>query len=201
MLERADQGVGRILAVPRQPRPATEHDRDLHQRQRRRMAVAQRAALPPQGDGVGRRHPRAGDHSAGRGAFRAGGVSGQVGITMDLTASILAATGTPVPPRHASKGSTCSPCSKDARRRSSGRCSGVSCGARPQQAVRSGDWKLLFDGGRPMLFNLRTDIGERNNVIGERSDIARRLRPLLAAWQDRRRCRGETGAGTLSVEE
>ena len=53
----------------------------------------------------------------------------------------------------------------------------------PQRAVRSGDWKLLFDGPRALLFNLRTDIGERNNVIGERPDIARRLRPLLAAWQ------------------
>ena len=56
-------------------------------------------------------------------------------------------------------------------------------GASPQRAVRSGDWKLLFDGGRPMLFNLRTDLGERNNLIGQRSDIARRLEPLLAAWQ------------------
>ena len=34
-----------------------------------------------------------------------------------------------------------------------------------------------------MLFNLRTDLGERNNLIGQRSDIARRLEPLLAAWQ------------------
>jgi hypothetical protein len=49
--------------------------------------------------------------------------------------------------------------------------------------VRSGEWKLLIDGGRPMLFNLRADIGERNNLIGQRSDVARRLRPLLAAWQ------------------
>ena len=47
---------------------------------------------------------------------------------------------------------------------------------------RSG-WKLIFDGPRRLLFNLRTDIGERNDVIGAHSDIARRLRPLLAAWQ------------------
>jgi hypothetical protein len=49
--------------------------------------------------------------------------------------------------------------------------------------VRSGHWKLLFDGPRAFLFDLRTDIGERNNLIGERSDIARRLAPLLEAWQ------------------
>lgn len=35
-----------------------------------------------------------------------------------------------------------------------------------------------------MLFNLRTDIAEHNDLIGQRSDIARRLRPLLAAWQE-----------------
>ena len=52
-----------------------------------------------------------------------------------------------------------------------------------QQAVRSGDWKLIIDRGRPMLFNLRTDIGERTNLIGSRADIARRLQPLLTAWQ------------------
>lgn len=56
-------------------------------------------------------------------------------------------------------------------------------GVRNQQMVRSGDWKLLFDDGRFLLFNLRSDIGERSNLIREKSDIARRLRPLLAAWQ------------------
>jgi len=56
-------------------------------------------------------------------------------------------------------------------------------GAQPQRAVRSGDWKLLFDGGRAMLFNVRTDLGERNDLIGGRSEIARRLAPLLATWQ------------------
>ena len=58
-------------------------------------------------------------------------------------------------------------------------------GARSQRAVRSGDWKLIFD-GRPLLFNVRTDLGEQNNLIGQHSDIARRLQPLLAAWEQRR---------------
>ncbi len=56
-------------------------------------------------------------------------------------------------------------------------------GARPQRAVRAGEWKLIFDGTRPLLFNLATDIGERNNVIGQRPDVARRLRALLEGWQ------------------
>ena len=37
--------------------------------------------------------------------------------------------------------------------------------------------------GRPLLFNVRTDLGEQNNLIGQHSDIARRLQPLLTAWE------------------
>jgi arylsulfatase A-like enzyme len=116
------------------------------------------------------------------GHIPAGKVSGQVGITMDLTATILGVTGTPIPVEARLDGINLMPVLE-------GRVPEIErtlfwrvTGARPQQAVRSGDWKLLFD-GRAMLFNVRTDLGERTNLIGERSDIARRLRPLLAAWQ------------------
>ncbi|MBK6496242.1 MAG: sulfatase-like hydrolase/transferase [Gemmatimonadetes bacterium] len=117
------------------------------------------------------------------GHIPAGRVSDQVAITMDLTASILAATRTPVPDDARLEGINLFPVLE-------GRAAAIErtlfwrvVGGRAQRAVRSGDWKLLFDGPRAMLFNLRTDIGERNNVIGDRSDIARRLSPLLAAWQ------------------
>jgi arylsulfatase A-like enzyme len=117
------------------------------------------------------------------GHIPAGKVSGQVGITMDLTASILAATGTPVPAETRLDGINLLPVLE-------GRVPEIErtlfwrvIGASPQRAVRSGDWKLIFDGTRPMLFNLRADVGERNNMIGTRTDIARRLQPLLAAWQ------------------
>ena len=115
------------------------------------------------------------------GRIPAGGVSDQVGLTMDLTASILAATGTPVPADANLEGINLLPVlegrTPDIERTLFWRVDG-------QRAVRSGDWKLLFDGARPLLFNLRTDIGERENVIGQRSDVARRLRPLLEAWQE-----------------
>jgi arylsulfatase A-like enzyme len=117
------------------------------------------------------------------GRIPAGRVSGQVGITMDLTASILAATGTPVPAEARLEGINLLPVLE-------GRVPEIErtlfwrvIGPSPQRAVRSGDWKLLFDGPRPMLFNVRTDLGERNNMIGQRPDIARRLQSLLLAWQ------------------
>ena len=58
-----------ILADARPAGPRAQHHRDLHQRQRRRVAVAERAAVQPQVDAVGRRHPRAGASFAGRAAF------------------------------------------------------------------------------------------------------------------------------------
>lgn len=118
------------------------------------------------------------------GRIPAGSVSGQVGITMDLTASILAATGTPLPPGARLEGMDLFPVLE-------GRAPEVErtlfwrvAAPRPQQAVRSGGWKLLMDGGRPMLFDLRTDPAERENLVARRPDVARRLRPLLAAWQE-----------------
>ena len=117
------------------------------------------------------------------GHIPAGTLSGQVGITMDLTASVLAATSTPVPPEAGLDGMDIFPIlakrAPQADRTLFWRVSGV----RKQEAVRSGDWKLIFDDGRPMLFNVRTDLGERTNVIGLHPEIAQRLRPLLEKWQ------------------
>lgn len=118
------------------------------------------------------------------GRIPAGSVSGQVGITMDLTASILAATGTAVPPGARHEGIDLLPVLE-------GRAPVIErtlfwrvTAPRTQQAVRSGDWKLLLDSGRAMLFDLRTDAAERENLVARRPDVARRLRPLLAAWQE-----------------
>ena len=109
-------------------------------------------------------------------------VSSQVGITMDLTASILAATATPVPSAARHEGIDLLPIlagrSAEVERTLFWRVPPP----RPQHAVRSGDWKLLLDGGRAMLFNLRQDISERNNLIGQHADVAQRLSARLKAW-------------------
>ncbi|HEY0098759.1 MAG TPA: sulfatase-like hydrolase/transferase [Pyrinomonadaceae bacterium] len=117
------------------------------------------------------------------GRIPAGRVSHQVGITMDLTASILAATGTSVPPEARLEGINLLPVLEGRAKEIERTLFWRVAGTRTQQAVRLGEWKMLLDGGRVMLFNLRADVGERNNLIGHRPDIARRLRPLLAAWQ------------------
>jgi arylsulfatase A-like enzyme len=124
-----------------------------------------------------------------------GTVSGQVGITMDLTATILAATTTAVPASARLEGIDLMPVLSRQAPEVERTLFWRVVGPRSQQAVRSGDWKLVFD-GRPMLFNLREDIGERRNVIRERADVARRLEPLLSAWQ--RDVDAEAGASGAS---
>lgn len=42
----------------------------------------------------------------------------------------------------------------------------------------------LIDGTHQMVFNVRRDLGERNDLAGERQDVARRLRALLRDWEE-----------------
>jgi len=118
------------------------------------------------------------------GRIPAGKVSDQVGITMDLTASILAITGARVPEGAMLEGVNLFP---------------VWQGKQPefertlfwragtdnnrQTAVRRGDWKVLVDGPHTYVFNVRTDLSERNDLAKWRQDIAQELRPLLVAWE------------------
>jgi hypothetical protein len=37
--------------------------------------------------------------------------------------------------------------------------------------------------GKPHVFDLSKDVGERNDLTNQRQDVARRLRPLIAAWE------------------
>jgi hypothetical protein len=35
-----------------------------------------------------------------------------------------------------------------------------------------------------MLFNLKDDVGERNDLASQRSDIVRKLFPLIGKWEE-----------------
>ncbi len=119
------------------------------------------------------------------GRVPAGHVTPQVGITMDLTASILAATGTPVPPAARLEGidlfAILEGRTPAAERTLFWR---VRTGGLNQRAVRSGDMKLLMDGtARVMLFDVRKDIGEREDLAQQNSAMVRRLYQQLLAWE------------------
>lgn len=122
------------------------------------------------------------------GRLPAGRVDPQPGITMDLTATILAATGAPVPDDAKPDGIDLLPVlagrAPAPERALFWRFGGPTY--RNQRAVRQGDWKLLIDFGSfsPLfLFNLRDDPGERNDLAAVHPGIVARLRPLIDAWE------------------
>jgi arylsulfatase A-like enzyme len=51
------------------------------------------------------------------------------------------------------------------------------------RAVRDGEWKLHWRGKNPQLFNLRADLGEKQNVAAQHPDIVARLVKQLEAWE------------------
>jgi arylsulfatase A-like enzyme len=104
-------------------------------------------------------------------------------MTMDVTASILAETNTPVPADTRLDGINLFPIL-------AGRSPVVErtlfwrvTGNRTQRAVRSGDWKLIVDNGIIMVFDVQRDLGERNDLTNRQQALARRLRQLIAAWE------------------
>jgi len=118
------------------------------------------------------------------GRIPSGRVERQVGITMDLTSTILAATDTPVPAEARLEGIDLLPIVEGrAERLERTLFFRIAGPGRQQRAVRHGDWKLVIDSGAMLLFDLYEDIGERNDLARARPDIAAQLRPLLAAWE------------------
>jgi arylsulfatase A len=118
------------------------------------------------------------------GRIPAGRVTPQVGITMDLTASILAAAGVSVPEEAKLDGMNLFPVLEGkvpvAERTLFWRSVTPT---RAMRAVRQGPWKLVVDANHDFVYDLRTDPGERNDLARTRPDVARRLRLQLAAWE------------------
>lgn len=54
----------------------------------------------------------------------------------------------------------------------------------PDLAVRSGPWKLLcdYDGNRPELYHLLTDISESKNLAAAETDVVRELTEKVTEW-------------------
>lgn len=116
------------------------------------------------------------------GRIPAGRVTGQVGITMDLTRTILAATGSAVPADADLEGMDLLPV-LEGRAPEVERTLFWRSANGAERAVRRGDWKLLVAGGASFVFDVRADAGERNDLTNRRQDVAAQLRPLLDAWE------------------
>ena len=181
MLERADQGVGQILA------------------ELERRGVANNTLVIFTNDNGGEWLSRNAPLYHRKGTLWEGGIrvplilrwpgrlpaaktSAQVAITFDLTATILAATRTPLPAGYHPDGIDLLPVLRGdspVERRLFWR---INRPNRRQQAVRSGRWKLLVDAGQYLLFDLSNDPGERTDLTARHPDIVVALKGALAAW-------------------
>jgi arylsulfatase A-like enzyme len=107
-----------------------------------------------------------------------------VAITVDITASILAATGARAPASYRPDGIDILPILRGKapvlERRLFWRWSRPD---RQQRAVRSGQWKLLVDASQLLLFDLSVDPGERTDLAARRPDLVATLKRLLADWE------------------
>lgn len=183
ILERADQGIGQIVAALER-RGLTRNTLVIYTQDNGGEWLSRNAPLFHRKQSVWEGGIRVPAILKWPGRIPAGRTSAQVGIVMDLSASILAATASPVPPDARLDGIDLLPLLQDgAQRLERTLFFRYTLPARRQRAVRQGDWKLMLDGNNPMLFNLADDVGERNDLARARTDIVRRLFPLIAAWE------------------
>ena len=183
ILERADQGVGQILAALER-RGLTRDTLVIFTNDNGGEWLSRNAPLFHRKQSVWEGGIRVPAILKWPGRIPAGQTSAQVGIIMDLTATILAATGSPVPAEARLEGVDLLPLLQRGQPRLERTLFfRYTLPARRQRAVRQGDWKLMLDGANPMLFNVGTDPGERNDLASQRQDIVRRLYPLIAKWE------------------
>jgi len=184
ILERADQGVGKILATLDRLGLA-RNTLVIYTQDNGGEWLSRNAPLFHRKSTVWEGGIRVPAIFRWPGRIPAGKTSPQVGIMMDMTATILAVTNSPVPAEARLEGMNLLPMLQAGAPRTERtlfwRITGP---ARRQRAVRQGDWKLLLDGGNPMLYNLANDVGERNDLASQRTDLVRKLFPLIVRWEE-----------------
>jgi arylsulfatase A-like enzyme len=183
IVERADQGVGKILATLERL-GLTRNTLVIYTQDNGGEWLSRNAPLFHRKNTVWEGGIRVPAIFKWPGRIPAGKTSAQVGITMDLTATILAATNSTVPAEAKLEGMNLLPLLQDGAQRTERTLFWrVTTQARRQRAVRQGDWKLVLDGGVPFLYNLASDVGERNDLTNQRQDIVRKLFPLIGQWE------------------
>ena len=113
-----------------------------------------------------------------------GTTSNQVGITMDLTATILNAAGLKPSKDIPLDGFDLLPIvtgkQKEIDRTLFWR---IDREGRKQKSVRDGKWKYLKDDMIELLFDLDQDVAQRHNLNYRHPEVVARLRNSLAAWE------------------
>ncbi|WP_353265516.1 sulfatase-like hydrolase/transferase, partial [Gemmatimonas sp.] len=113
----------------------------------------------------------------------AGQVSAQVGMTMDLTATVLSAAGVVQPTDAPLDGRDLLPVMTRAVSPQARTLFWRSQAGRPMRAVREGDLKLVIDAAHTYLYDIKQDPGERHDLARLRTSDVRRLTQALAVWE------------------
>ena len=113
----------------------------------------------------------------------AGGVTGQQCMTMDWSATMLAAAGVAADPQYPLDGVSLLPVLGDAGR-TFARPLHWRMNHRGQRALRDGDWKYLQVDGNEYLFNIPADERERANLAGREPARLADLRDAWEAWNE-----------------
>jgi arylsulfatase A-like enzyme len=183
IVERADQGIGKILATLERL-GLTRNTLVIYTQDNGGEWLSRNAPLFHRKNTVWEGGIRVPAILKWPGRIPAGKTSSQVGIIMDLTATILASTNAPVPADARLEGINLLPLLQDGARRTERTLFWrITTQTRRQRAVRQGDWKLILDGGAPMLYNLANDVGEHNDLTNQHQDIVRKLYPLITRWE------------------
>jgi arylsulfatase A-like enzyme len=118
------------------------------------------------------------------GHIRAGTVTPQVGITMDLSASVLAVAQVTVPAEAKLDGMNLFPVLEAKAPVTPRTLFWRSVQAnREMRAVRDGDTKLVVEANHMFLYDVRRDPGERRDMARLRPDVVRALALKLQAWE------------------
>ncbi len=112
-----------------------------------------------------------------------GKVSKQAGISMDLTATVLAACGVKPPAGRKLDGIDLMPYLQGERTIDRTFFWRITRPDRNQRAVRQGQWKYVRDSGYELHFDLSADPGERKTLAYHKPDKVAELRQKLAEWE------------------
>jgi arylsulfatase A-like enzyme len=184
MLERADEGVGKILAALEQ-RGLTRNTLVIFTNDNGGEWLSRNAPFFHRKGTLWEGGIRVPLILRWPGLVPAGKTSPQVALTIDVNATILAATGTKPPESYRPDGVNILPMLRGQApvldRNVFWR---IERGGRSQRAVRSGKWKLLRDGGATFLFDLANDPGERRDLAAQHPDKVLALRQLYLNWEN-----------------
>ncbi len=115
----------------------------------------------------------------------AGQIIAQPAITMDLTASFVAAAGARPPAGFPMDGVNLMPLIQgQVQTPNRTFCWRIARSNRQMRAIRFGKWKYIDDGGTmDLLFDLEADISEHRNLYYQHPEIVEDLKARLVAWE------------------